>query len=170
MNRVIASMLSRVQARVAPHPRVLLLGLGAGCGIAEIYRSFPDASITAVEYDTEMIRLSHELMPWSEHAEPTIINADASDAIRNLAPGFDLIVIDIFEIQATGRYKTSIPSHLLLEPAFATALRDLLAPYGVAVANVLNDMEHFSALAGAFDSSEYWKRGGNQLGAFWTRP
>ncbi len=126
-------------------PRVLVVGLGPGSGIAMLAHHFPEASITVVDIDPvvlEMVEDHYPLMRWLTEQKTSdgrprlrLVAQDARQYIRYQAlrdareHPWDLVVLDAFV--AGG----SIPSHLMTREFFA-ACSDLLGPDGVLLSNV----------------------------------
>ena len=121
----------------AAAPRICIVGLGSGVGVANLAHHFPQAAITVVDIDAEviaMVRAHYPLLRWLESTgRLTLVARDARQYIRYDAAargGFDLILLDAYTAGST------IPPHLMTREFFAycsTALRD----GGVLMANVI---------------------------------
>lgn len=146
------------------HPttvNVLMLGLGAGGGVGILYRYFPRCTITAVEYDPEMIRLAKELRLYEPYPLPCIIEGDAAQVVPSLAARYDLIVVDLFF--------GAEPSPLVAQTAFQQSLKDRLAKDGLLLANVYKRADYIAALSETFVPVETWTYKWNALGLFRAR-
>lgn len=122
-------------------PKVLIVGLGSGIGIAQVAYHFPEASIEVVDIDPAviaMVRQQFPLLAWLEGrrtaaGEPRLrfVARDARAEIGSLAgKDLDLIVLDAYTAGST------IPPHLMTREFFAEC-KDALAPDGVLLANVI---------------------------------
>lgn len=84
---------------IPPNASVLLLGLGGGTTIHLLRQSHPTASVTALEFDPEIIEIAKKHFGVENLPGVTIIEGDATAIIRKLrAEGarYDLILDDIF--------------------------------------------------------------------------
>ncbi|GIV42467.1 MAG: hypothetical protein KatS3mg034_1777 [Vicingaceae bacterium] len=77
---------------------VLLLGLGGG-SILEALRNKHNIKgpVTAVDYDTELINFSVEVLNIKRYNPLRIFIKDAFDFLKNCNDQFDLIIMDIFD-------------------------------------------------------------------------
>ncbi len=77
--------------------RVLLLGLGGGGALREIHARFPNAHITAVEYDPVMVEIAKTIyLKPKDLINVDIITDDARVAITQFKTQFDFIIVDLF--------------------------------------------------------------------------
>lgn len=141
--------------------KILLLGLGGGGELKMISRSFPEAALTVVEHDSEMIALAKELKLYAPFPLPTILCDDAKSAVKKLQGEFDLIVIDLFRGQH--------PSPLSADTEFLDAVHRRLSPQGYLLANVYKNKELFLPIRSAFHSLREWLFGWNYVGLFQKR-
>lgn len=122
-------------------PKVLIVGLGSGIGIAQVAYHFPQASIEVVDIDPAviaMVRRQYPLLAWLETqktaaGEPRLafVAHDARAHIRSRAGhGFNLVVLDAYTAGST------IPPHLMTREFFAECAASL-ADGGVLLANVI---------------------------------
>jgi len=158
LNKVWRDALARSQALVPEKPRALVLGLGGGGILRVVYDLWPSASIIAVEYDPEMIKIAHELKYYDGFPLPEIICADAADALSTLDGQFDVIAVDIF--------KGGLPSAHLREPAFIESLKQRLSPGGILLVNVAGSREYLDPIARHFTRADMWLSAANYVGMF----
>ncbi len=141
---------------------VLMLGLGAGGGVKLLYKQFPISSITAVEFDPEMIALTKKIKPYAPYPEPEILEGDAAVVVHQLPGGYDLIIVDLFVGPE--------PSTLCTSKEFIEKLRALLTSTGALIINVNRRPEYLQTAQEAFAHSTVWKFETNTLGAFFSQP
>lgn len=116
-------------------PRVLVVGLGSGIGIAHLAHHFPTAEIEVVDIDPAVIAIVREhypLLAWLERAgRLRLVARDARAHIRaRRGHGFHLIVLDAYTAGST------IPPHLMTREFFAECAA-ALADGGVVLANII---------------------------------
>jgi spermidine synthase len=158
LNAIWRDALKRALPVAALEPRVLILGLGGGGMLREVYSLFPDCTITAIEHDPEMVRITKELKYYEPHAEPEIILSDAREALGNLNTPFDLIAIDMF--------RGAEPSPHLLDTGFWDALKKVMAPRAIVLVNVAGTREYLEPIARHFTHADMWRCKENFLGMF----
>ncbi|MBV9349489.1 MAG: class I SAM-dependent methyltransferase [Patescibacteria group bacterium] len=138
--------------------KILMLGLGGGGEVKTLHEFFPDASLTVVEYDPEMITLAKELRLYRPFPFPQVICEDAKTALAKLYEQYDLIILDLFFGPE--------PSSLATDRSFLATVAGVLAPRGILVANVFRKTEYLSALAKSFDGYDTWRFKWNYLGLY----
>lgn len=118
------------------HPKtVLVLGVGGGTVIELINGYFPEAQITGVEIDEQMIKLGNKYFRLSERKNTRIIISDAYKWINEGHHGiFDLILVDMY----VGKY----PPEEIKDPEFIKKLKTLLSPGGTIVFNRLRNKDN----------------------------
>ena len=108
--------------------RILIVGLGGGSLPRFFHRHFPEMMIEVVELDPDVVALAKEYCGFEEDARLRVFVDDGRDFIETSSGGYDVIVLDSFDTD-------SIPAHLTtLE--FVSAVKKVLAPEGIAIANV----------------------------------
>ncbi|MGA1867667.1 MAG: fused MFS/spermidine synthase [bacterium] len=105
----------------------LILGAGAGNNIRQLLEIDPSYTITAVEIDPEVIKLSEELFGVVQSDRVKLIAEDARVFLKNNKKKFDSIIIDLFK-------GDSYPIHCITEEFFALALNNL-KPNGMIMVN-----------------------------------
>ncbi len=131
----------------ATTPRIMVVGLGSGIGIATLAYHFPLAAITVVDIDqvvVDMVRDHFPLLRWlsgQKLADGTprlrFVVRDARqfiryDAAREAAAGkpYDVVVLDAYTAGST------IPPHLMTREFFEQVAA-ILDPHGLVMANVI---------------------------------
>ena len=125
-------------------PKIMVVGLGSGIGIANFAHHFPNAAITVVDIDhvvEDMVRDHYPLLAWlltQKLADGTprlrfevrdarqFVRYDAKRETRK----YDLIVLDAYTSGST------IPPHLMTVEFFAQCA-DVLSEDGIVFANVI---------------------------------
>jgi len=125
-------------------PKILVIGLGSGIGIANLAHHFPMASITVVDIDQvveDMVRDHYPLLAWLltqklPNGEPRLRFEvrDARqfirfDAKRETRP-YDMLMLDAYTSGST------IPPHLMTVEFFSQCA-DILSADGIVFANVI---------------------------------
>ena len=139
--------------------KVLMLGLGAGGQIGTINKTFPHCTLTAVEYDKEMVQLAHETQLYKPFPFPNVLLGDAKDVVPTIQDSFDLIILDLFAGPE--------PSPLGHDEQFIGQLRERLTPKGLLLINVYQRAEYLETAKRLFTNSSLWQFRLNNLGAFW---
>ncbi len=159
LNAIWRYSFKKIRQSVVLKPSVLMLGLGAGGALKDLYTLFPGSSITTVEYDPIMVHLALELQLYKPYPLPKIIEGDAGDILPTLSENFDLIVIDLFQ--------GSKVSSLISQESFLTNLKKILSPRGIILINVFREPQCLEAARRIFTHSSHWKYTSNTIGAFW---
>ena len=108
--------------------RVLFLGLGTGSMPRFLAERCPAAEIDVVEIDPEVPPLAARFFRFEPGPRLRVFVTDAADFVRSAHAPYDLVVLDAC-------FGPDPPAQLVT-PAFFRALRGLLAPGGVLVANL----------------------------------
>lgn len=126
-------------ALFVPAPRhILMVGLGGGSLVKFCHRHFPQARITVLEINAEVIALREQFLVPPDDARLRIIHADAAAFIAAAPASCDVILLDGFD--AAGMPPA------LGSAAFYGACRRALRDGGVLVANLLSYDPHYAAL------------------------
>ena len=124
-----------LNSTVPEKPRVLVVGLGSGVGIAHIAHHFPTAVIDVVDIDPAvigMVRDHYPLMAWLEQqGRVHFIARDARAFVRAQAGhGYHQVILDAYTAGST------IPPHLMTREFFSECAATL-ADGGTVFANVI---------------------------------
>ncbi len=127
--------------------RILLLGLGGGSLAKFCYGNLPDASMTAVELNRDVIALRGAFcIPVDDHRF-RVINADGADYLSKSRRRNDVILADACDRKGNSTNLTSVE--------FYRHARNRLAAGGVFVVNVCGDRDstaaHLTTIRRAFD-------------------
>jgi precorrin-6B methylase 2 len=134
--------------------RILLLGLGAGSCLKEIFRKYPKAHVVALEYDSTMIELCKSWhLPHVPRDQVEIIQGDIRDTLEKLSGKFDLIFVDVF----SGAHV----SPLVVQPSVLKHLHRLLAWRGAILVNWFKEDKHLSP---SFEELFTWHRSKRVIG------
>lgn len=146
-----------------PAPRsILMIGLGGGSMLKYMHKHLPDADLTVVEINQDVINMRHEFLIPPDSASLRIICDDGARFVRKPPHTYDVILVDGF----TGQ---GLPE-ALCSRSFYQHCRTALNPGGWLVANVQADTEQTrevmrrlgKAFAGALISAES-DEGGNDI-------
>ena len=113
--------------------RVLLLGLGGGSAARIVRALAPEARITGVEIDSEVVRLARRWFDLDGLGVETVV-ADAREFVVRTRDGYDAILEDCF----VGTEQELAKPEGIPEPTFTRAAARL-RPGGVLVCNSLDE-------------------------------
>lgn len=127
-------------------PRILVVGVGSGAGLALLAHHFPEASVVSVDIDplvNSMVTDYYPLIRWLTTQKTSdgvprleLVAQDARQYIRYdagraaAAHPYDLVILDAYAAGGT------IPSHLMTKEFFASCA-DLLGKDGVLMSNTI---------------------------------
>lgn len=112
-----------------PNPKhILMVGLGGGSLAKFCYRYFPEAEVTVVEIDEQVIALRDRFLVPADGPRFRVVHADAVDVIGTLDGAVDVLMVDGFDVNG-------MPPALCSDDFYAACAR-ALRPGGVLVANV----------------------------------
>lgn len=130
----------------AAAPRVLVVGLGSGIGLATLAHHFPQVAITVVDIDQvviDMVRDHYPLLDWlagqkraDGEARLRFMARDARQYIRFDArreTPYDLVILDAYTSGST------IPPHLMTREFFAEC-GSVLGDGGLVLANIIGNV------------------------------
>jgi spermidine synthase len=115
--------------------RILMLGTAAGSLLHFLRHHYPQAHVTAVDIDRELIEqlLDHAILPAADD-RLDYVYANAADYIQNCQQQFDLVLVDVF-------HGSQSPAWLLTK-ASIQRLHHLLTERGALAFNLLVDSDH----------------------------
>jgi spermidine synthase len=136
---------------------ILEIGLGGGRTSWYIHKHLPNASVTTVELDPEVISLAKKYFAIREENNFKIVALDGRIYLARNNSKYDVILIDAYR----GPF---VPFHLLTKE-FYGIVKSRLRPGGVAVQNIEpNTMLYDAAIAtikSVFDNVDLFDAGGN---------
>jgi len=120
-----------LRQRLPQNFKCLILGVGGGTLIQMIFKSFPQAEITGIEIDPQMINLGKKYFGLGEIPNLKIFLDDALEKIQDLEfREYDLILVDLYCGQ---EFPAEAESEIFLK-----TLEKILTPRGVVIFNRLN--------------------------------
>ncbi|NDP37746.1 MAG: transferase [Rhodoferax sp.] len=115
--------------------RIAMIGLGGGSLLKFCYRHLPNAHLTMVEINPQVIALRHEFEVPEDAQRIELVCADGADFVRDAAAnnsiGYDVLLVDGFDSAGLA------PS--LCSQRFYNDCYQALSPQGVMVANLHHD-------------------------------
>jgi len=97
-----------VTVAVKPDPRrALVIGLGGGSIVKQLWRDHPQLRIDAVEIDPEVIEVARALFSVPEE-RVEIVCGDGREALNLLPHAYDIVIVDAFD-------DDRVPRHLITE-------------------------------------------------------
>ena len=139
----------------------LMIGMGGGSTSWYLHKSLPNAKVTAVELDPEIVRLSRKYYGFQENGKQSenfiISELDGRMHILRKRQKHDIIFVDAYR----GQF---VPFHLMTKEFFTLA-KKRLSKGGVMVQNIEpSTMLYDSAIAtiaSVFDHVDVYRGGGN---------
>lgn len=128
---LLVSYTRSLTAAIAYTPKVenlLMIGMGGGSTSWYLHKHIPDASVTAVELDAEMIRLAGKYFKMAPQPNLAIEEADGRLFLARDKSLYDVIMVDAYR----GPF---VPFHLLTREFYQLA-KAHLAPGGVLAQNI----------------------------------
>jgi predicted membrane-bound spermidine synthase len=129
-------------------PAILMVGLGSGAGAALLAHHFPEASLTAVDIDREVVAIAlarYPFLRWLQEQRTSegrprlrLVVGDGRRFVARVpsggAPGpYDAAILDVYTLGST------IPPHLMTRE-FYGALAKVLADDGLILSNILGSV------------------------------
>ena len=111
---------------------ILMVGLGGGSLAKFCHRHLPEARITVVEIDPDVIALRQDFQVPEDSARFTVVCADAADYLRQTTLVFDAILVDGFDVHGQA---AALTGRRFFEDCFRA-----LCPQGILVTNL--DADH----------------------------
>lgn len=113
---------------------ILVLGVAGGTVIHLLHAIYPDARITGVDIDAEMIKIGKKYFSLDHVENLTLVTEDAKNFIKNNRKQWDMIVVDLF-------VGAAIPP-FVGEEGFLSDVKNILSPNGKIVINYLYELEY----------------------------
>jgi spermidine synthase len=135
---------------------VLLLGLGGGASIRDVEVRFPDAPITAIEWDPAMADIAREIHDFAR--EPRILVGDIVEVVPQLSEKFGLVLVDCFS--------GNEPAPSLFEPRFLSVFEERLQKGGRVILNASRSPELIQRFQDCFEKESEWRFRNNVLALF----
>ena len=138
---------------------VVMIGMGGGATSWYLHEHMPEVSVSAVELDPEIIRLSEKYFDLRPERNFRIVEADGRVFLFREKSTFDIVFVDAYR----GPF---VPFHLLTKE-FYTLIKRRLRPGGVVAQNVepstmLFDSAHATLLS-VFDNVDFFPANGNMV-------
>jgi spermidine synthase len=121
------AMMMLVSGYVDAPKKILVVGLGGGTVTRTLRMIYPDAEITNVEFDPEIVALARQYFGFVEDPKMKLGVEDARRWLRSTTEQFDMILLDAYH----GGY---IPFHLTTRE-FLEIVRERLSQGGVVCSN-----------------------------------
>jgi spermidine synthase len=113
--------------------QTLMIGLGGGSTQKQLWRAFPDLTVTTVELDPAVRDVAYRFFDFPKDPRLPVVVADGRRYLDLNQQSWDVIMIDAF-------YADSVPFHLTTRE-FLTLVASRLNSGGVVVANVIGSLE-----------------------------
>ncbi len=127
------AMMMLVSGYVDAPKKILVVGLGGGTVTRTLRMIYPDAEITNVEFDPEIVAMARQYFGYAEDGKMKLVVEDARRWLRGTTEQFDMILLDAYH----GGY---IPFHLTTRE-FLEIVRERLAQGGVVCSNTWIDQD-----------------------------
>ena len=145
---------------------LLMIGMGGGSITWYLHNHIPEASITAVELDPEMIRLAEKYYELKPQPNYNIVEADGRLFLVRDKKSYDLIFIDAYR----GPF---VPFHLLTREYYEL-VKKRLKPGGIVAQNVEPSTMLFDStyatLLQTFETVDFIPGGGNVIAVAYDGP
>ncbi len=109
--------------------RILMLGLGGGSLLKFCYRHLPEAALTSVEIDANVLAFREQFMVPPDDARLRVLQSDGAAWLRTCAEPQDVVVMDAFDRDGFALTVSTREFYLDVHAA--------LSPRGVMVANMV---------------------------------
>src|SRR3989344_6810612 len=76
--------------------RILLLGLAGGSIVPVLRKNFPEAHITAIDIDPQMIEIGRKYFALDTVPQLTIVTGDVFDDNTQFTKDNDLVIVDVY--------------------------------------------------------------------------
>jgi len=112
-----------------PVSQILIFGVGGGTMFPMLHREYPDAHITAVDIDSEIIRINRKYFDGEERQYVTFVRDDAKRFVQDEynRKRFDVIIIDLY-------IANDVPD-FVTDTTFHASVKQMLTVRGVVLFN-----------------------------------
>lgn len=120
--------------------KILLLGLAGGTMLRILKKLLPDARITAVEIDGELVDIARHHMPWPADACEVVVG-DAYRYLKRTRRRFDVVLDDVFLAGAEDVFRPDAP-----QDGWGARYQRVLVPTGIVAVNCITTRPHLPLL------------------------
>ncbi len=113
--------------------RTLVVGLGGGTVVKQMWSAYPDMRIDAVEIDPEVIDVARRFFELPDDERVRTFVGDGREFVETTADTYDIVMLDAYD-------DDRIPYHLTTREFFES-VRARLNPHGVVAYNVIGSIE-----------------------------
>ena len=113
--------------------RTLVIGLGGGTVVKQMWSAYPDMRIDAVEIDLAVVDVARRYFELPDDERVRVFVGDGREFIETTSETYDIVIVDAYD-------DDRIPYHLTTRQ-FLEAVRARLAPDGVAAYNVIGSLD-----------------------------
>lgn len=113
--------------------RTLVIGLGGGTVVKQMWSAYPDMRIDAVEIDLAVVDVARRFFELPDDERVRVFVGDGREFIETSAETYDVVILDAYD-------DDRIPYHLTTRQ-FLEAVRTRLTPDGVAAYNVIGSLD-----------------------------
>jgi spermidine synthase len=126
--------------------RVLMIGLGGGSLAKFIYHRLPDAHVTAVEVNPQVVAIArHYFHVPADDERFNVLTGDGSEYVERVDVSADTLIVDGYDADAHAEE--------LASRSFYVACRERLAPGGIFVVNLWGGDKLFKTLLKRIESA-----------------
>jgi spermidine synthase len=113
--------------------RTLVIGLGGGTIVKQMWSAYPDMRIDAVEIDLAVVDVARRYFELPDDDRVRVFVGDGREFVERSAETYDIVVLDAYD-------DDRIPYHLTTREFFES-VRSRMTPEGVAAYNVIGSLE-----------------------------
>jgi spermidine synthase len=110
----------------------LVIGLGGGTVVKQMWRDYPSMHIDAVEIDADVVEVAREFFDLPEDERLVVFLGDGREFVECSPDLYDIVIVDAFD-------DDHVPRHLLTEE-FLREVRDHLCHDGVIAYNFIGSL------------------------------
>jgi len=116
--------------------KILILGIGGGTVFPMLHTRFPNAKITAVDIDSEIIRLYSNFFSGDSSSYVSLIRADAQKFVGSERMNYDLVIVDLYVGNDVPGFVTGT--------SFFAALKNIVSTHGMIIFNYFTDKNQWA--------------------------